>query len=511
VAEAPPLLELRGITKRFGALVANREVNLRGRSGEVLGLVGENGAGKSTLMAIASGLHRPDAGAIEVAGEPCRLRGPLDAIAAGIDMVHQHFMLVDNLTVAENVILGSGGREVLNRRQLEREVGAVIERYGIALEPGQMVGDLSPTEQQRVEILTALYRDSRILILDEPTSLLDPREVEHLFGIVRQLAAEGRLVILISHKLDEVLGVCDRVSVMRNGEILTTLDSGKADAHQLAELMVGHRLQTAERPRKGTPGDEILRVSDLHVEPEVHGSGVRGFNLTVSSGEIVSVVGVAGNGQRELAEALIGLREPLQGRIELDGEEIGELTPRERFERGIACVDEDPRRTALLLQFSVSWNVGLRNYRRGGRRIGVDYPGLRELSARLIDQFDVRGAAPETQVGRLSGGNQQKLLMARELDLEPRLMVVVNPTVGVDVGAAGALHDALRRRRDAGAAILLISTDLDEAEALGDRIVVIYRGQVAAVLSGEPDRRQVGALMGGLDTTSGEGSLAGVS
>lgn len=510
MADAAPLLELQGITKRFGPLVANRSVDLRGFGGEVLGLVGENGAGKSTSMAIASGLYRPDAGAIIVDGEPCLFRSPLDAMAAGIDMVHQHFMLVETATVAENVVLGVRGGQWLKRRRVEREVEQLAERYGMPIDPRAPIHGLSPPQQQTVEILTALYRQSRILILDEPTSLLGPAEVAALFAIVRRIAAEGRLVILISHKLDEVLAVCDRVSVMRRGEVVTTLPRAQADRRRLAEEMVGHGVEEPRWLPASRPGPAALRIAKLEVDPEVHGSGLHGVDLTVRAGEVVGVVGVAGNGQRELAEAILGLRQVTRGGIELCGRPIEGLSTRERFELGLACVDEDPRRTALLLQQSVGWNVGMRFYRSAGRRLTVDYGALRERTERLIAQYDVRGARPETPIGRLSGGNQQKVLLARELELAPKLLVAVNPTVGLDIGAATAVHASLVEQRDRGAAILLISTDLDEAAALSDRVAVMYRGRVAGQLGRGPDRKEVGRLMAGVGVDE-EVGLAGVA
>ena len=481
--------------------MANRDVHLSVAPREIRGVVGENGAGKTTLMAIASGLYRPDAGAVVVGGAEHRFRSPLDAIAVGIDMVHQHFMLVPTLTVAENVVLGVHGSDPwLRLREVRKEVAELGERYGLFVDPDRPVSTISPSQQQRVEILTALYRGSRILILDEPTSVLTPHEIDNLFLTMRELAAEGRSVIFISHKLDEILAVCDRISVMRGGEMVATLERAEADVRQLALLMVGHELKSERRARGGAAGEPLLAVGELRVEGDRGTVPVADVTLSVGAGEILGLAGVEGNGQHELIEAIVGLRRPVSGTLELHGHDVTALGAAARIELGLAYVPEDPRHNALLLPFSLVWNTGLRHRSpRGRRRFVVDFRRLRELTEEAIAAFDIRSAGPATPAGHLSGGNQQKAVLARELGLRPDVLVVVNPTVGLDVGAAEYVHEALCAERDRGVAILLASTDLDEVEVLSDRIAVMYRGRVAGVLAAAAaDRGRLGLLMAGV-------------
>jgi general nucleoside transport system ATP-binding protein len=452
-------------------------------------------------MAIASGLYRPDAGAVLVDGERREFHSALDGIAAGITMVHQHFMLIDRLTVAENIILGMPGSSLLHLTDDEARVAELGKRYGLPVDPRENVSRLAPSQQQRVEILAALYRGSRVLILDEPTSVLAPPEIESLFETVRRLVGEGRSIVFVSHKLDEVLAICDRVSVMRGGRLEATLQRSEADAASLVRLMVGRQLpERASRPSAPPPGEVALRLESVAVDGE-RGGHVEGVDLDVRNGEILGIGGVEGNGQNELIEAVVGLRHVRAGRLLLHGTDISDHSVAKRAGLGVAYVPEDPRRNGLLLAFSVGWNMGLRHFRRSGcwpQRLLVDFRGFRRLAAAAITQFDIRAATPDRPAGNLSGGNQQKLVLARELSTRPKLLVVVNPTVGLDVGAQSYVYETLRAERDRGVAVLLVSTDLDEVEALSDRIAVMYRGRVVGVLpAGDLSRERVGLLMGG--------------
>jgi simple sugar transport system ATP-binding protein len=511
---APFALELRDVSKRFGLVQANRSVNLQIRPGEIRGLVGENGAGKSTLMAIASGLYTPDAGQVLVNGVECELKGRDDAIALGINMVHQHFMLIPNCTVAQNVVLGQSSRgPFLKLREIEAEVSRLAEQYGIDVDPRAKVETLTPTEQQRIEILIALWRGRTVLILDEPTSVLGPADTTELFATMARVAKEGCAVIFTSHKLREVLEVCDSISVMRHGELQTTVPRADVDVDSLATLMVGKTLAAnadssllgleeepaGEQPdRPATAGATVLRMFDPGDDARAGALG----DLTVTAGEIVGVAGVEGNGQRALAEVLVGLSQSPHCRIELDGVDITALGPMDRSALGVAYVPEDPSTNALVGDFPVTWNLALRDYRAAGvrsRRWFVNFDTLRARAAQAITSFDIRGATEDTRTAALSGGNKQKVVLARELDKDPKLLVIVDPTVGLDVGAAQSVHKALRDHRERGAAIVLISTDLDEIEALSDRIAVLYRGSIVGVVSrAGSERRTLGLMMTGL-------------
>jgi ABC-type uncharacterized transport system ATPase subunit len=511
LAGATFALELRDISKRFGMIEANKAVDLQIRPGEIRGLVGENGAGKSTLMAIASGLYSPDAGRIVVDGDECELKGRDDAIALGINMVHQHFMLIPNCTVAQNVVLGQPGGVFLRLGEVEERVRELGAHYGIGIDPAARVDSLTPTERQRVEILTALWRGRTVLILDEPTSVLGPADTHELFSTMRRVAAEGCAVIFTSHKLREVLEVCDAISVMRHGELRTTVMRDEVDVDSLATLMVGETLAAKadssllglQQDDAAPAGDElsvrrgttVLRMVD---EDATGGLG----DLTVAAGEIVGVAGVEGNGQRALAETLVGLARPGGCRIELNGADITGLGPMERNALGLGYVPEDPNQSALIPAFPVTWNLGLRDYRAPelrSHRWFVNFDALHARAAQAIAAFDIRGATADTRTAQLSGGNQQKIVLARELDKDPKLLVIVDPTAGLDVGAAQNVHRALREHRDRGAAIVLISTDLDEIEALSDRIAVLYRGSIVDVVSrADTERRTIGLMMTGL-------------
>ena len=513
-------LELKHVSKRFGVIQANDRVDFRVKPGEIRGLVGENGAGKSTLAAIASGLYKPDSGEIAVNGKTMEFGGRADAIERGINMVHQQFMLVDDCTVAQNVVLGQPGGLVLKTKELERGVSDLGERYGIPVDPEVRVSSLTPTERQRVEILAALWLGRTALILDEPTSVLAPADIEQLFKTMRRLAAEGCAVVFTSHKLREVIEVCDAISVMRHGRMVDTVDRDGVDAESLATLMVGKRLTEsadsslvglaeaghgprATRPSAGTSGQTRLRVIDTET-----GS----FDLNCPGGEILGVAGVEGNGQHVLAAALAGVGRERRYRVELDGEDITGMGARERAACGVAFVPEDAASSALVPTFPVAWNLALRIYRSPRLRKlrwFVDMDALRSRAAEAIAAFDIRGATPEIRTAALSGGNRQKIVLARELDHEPRLLVIVDPTVGLDVGAAQNVYSQIRQHRDRGAAIVLISTDLDEIEDLSDRVAVLYRGSVVGVLEASvADRRDMGMMMTGLSDGPGSESEA---
>jgi len=514
LAPSPPAIEMRGVTKRFGATVANDAVDFVARFGEVHALVGENGAGKSTLMSILAGLYRPDAGTLAVAGEAVRFRSPGEAIERGIGMVYQHFMLVEPFTVAENVLLGqaaTGPR--LETRRVERELGELGRRYGLAVEPRARIWQLSVGEQQRVEILRLLHRGARILVLDEPTAVLTPQEAAGLVATLRGLAADGFCVVFISHKLDEVLAVADRITVLRRGRAVATVGAGETDRRHLARLMVGRDLASlvedhTEEPHEAVaPGEVVLELARVRAAGDKGLPALNGIDLLVRAGETLGVAGVAGNGQRELAEVVTGLRRATAGRVRIGGADLTNRSPGEIARAGVAHVPEDRLATGLVAGMDVAGNAILRRYRRPPLARG---PFLvpRAVAAfcdRLLAEHDVKAAGRGAKLGTLSGGNQQKLLLARELAGDPRLIVAVHPTRGVDVGAVEAIHALLRAQRARGAATLLISEDLDELLALADRIAVLYEGRVVGTVppsGADPER--IGLLMAGV----GAGSAA---
>jgi ABC-type uncharacterized transport system ATPase subunit len=496
-------LELQGIVKTFGALRANDGVDLSVRWGEVHALLGENGAGKTTLMNVVYGLLRPDEGEISFDGRPVAVRGPQDAIRLGIGMVHQHFMLIPPLTVAENVVLGRETAGPLGRMDLAaaaRAVRQLAESYGLEVDPQARIDDLPVGLQQRVEILKALYRGARLLILDEPTAVLTPQEAERLFKVVRGLVAQGNAVIFITHKLGEVMEVADRITVMRRGGVEATTRPAASSPADLARLMVGRPvlLEVARRPSE--PGPALLDVRDLVVPDDRGQVAVDGVNLQVRAGEIVGLAGVEGNGQNELVEAIVGLRSTSAGQVLLEGRDLSHTSGRERLASGLAYIPADRRRTGVILELSVADNLVLSSFDRRPFARGL----LRRLDAvagyarRLIQRFDIRSRGPQQPCGDLSGGNQQKVVVARELGGTPRVLVAAQPTRGVDVGSIEFIHRQLVGHRDAGNAVLLVSSELDEILSLSDRVAVLYRGRLVAVLDGpEVDRERIGLLMAG--------------
>ncbi|GIV76733.1 MAG: ABC transporter [Litorilinea sp.] len=502
--KSAPIVELHNITKRFpGGVLANDRVSLALKQGEILGLLGENGAGKTTLMNILYGLYRPDEGEIRLRGRPVHFRSPHDAIAHGLGMVHQHFMLVPTFTVAENLMLGQPSPRaplLADRRAVAQRILELSAQYGLQVDPHAPVWQLSVGQEQRVEILKALYRGAEILILDEPTAVLTPQEVDELLAILRSLAADGRSIIFISHKLREVMEVCDRIAVMRDGRLVDVVPAAQATAQALSRMMVGREVMLRVDKQPAKPGEVLLRIQDLHAEDDRGLPALRGVNLTVRAGEIVGVAGVEGNGQRELEEALRGLRTVSSGRIELCGQDVTNRTPRAIFDAGLGHVPSDRYRTGLLRDFSVAENLALVTVDRPPftRRGLLDMGALRAHARRLVQAFDVRTPSVDVRVATLSGGNAQKVVLAREIAHGPRVLLVAQPTRGVDVGAIEYVHRELVRRRDEGMAILLISTELDEILALSDRIVVLYEGRIVGECPAEEvDVEALGLMMAG--------------
>ncbi len=499
---------MRGITKRFPGVLANDAVDFEAAPGEVHALLGENGAGKSTLSNILIGLYQPDEGEISLYGKPVGFGSPSDAIDAGIAMVHQHFRLVSPFTVAENILLGEHRAEarsfVLRPRRIESSVTHIGDRYGIAIDPRARVWQLSVGEQQRVEILKALYREARILILDEPTAVLTPQEANALFSTLRAMASDGRTVVFISHKLHEVKAVADRVTVLRAGRRVATISAGEATTRELAAMMVGREVELARRVERERPprDDPALEVESLEAEGDRGEAAVRGVSLTVRAGEILGIAGVAGNGQRELAEAVTGMR-PARGRVRVTGKELRLGDPRAAIEAGIAHVPEDRLGTGVAPSLSISANSALKSYR--GRDLSrgplLRRRVIRERAVELIHRYGVATPGPDLPARDLSGGNLQKLVLGREFGGSPRVLVAASPTRGLDVGAIETVHAYLRQAAADGVAIVLISEDLDEILALADRIVAIYEGRLTAEFdAGTATVEEIGLAMAGGET-----------
>jgi len=496
------MLELRNITKRFGRVLANDRVSIAVEPGSIHAIVGENGAGKSTAMRIAYGFYRPDDGEILVDSKPRLLRTPHDAIALGIGMVHQHFMLVDTMTVAESIVLGAepGSATALDLRGARKRIRSLSEEFHLTIDPDAMIETLSVGQQQRVELLKALYRDVRILILDEPTAVLTPQEVEEFFQILRRMRGQGKTIIIITHKLEEVLAISGDVTVMRDGRVIGHRKTGDTNAAELARLMVGRDVLLRVEKKPPNPGQPILRVRRLSVKPRLND-----VSFEIRSGEIVGIAGVEGNGQTELIEAIAGLvdRTGMIGNIEFDGKEISGLRARERKELGIAHIPEDRHRRGLLLDSSLAENSILGVHyrepavaRRGG--IMLNDAGIRARAQQVIQDYDVRPANYELPARALSGGNQQKLIIGREFGLPPKLLLVSQPTRGVDIGAIEFIHRKLVALRDAGCAVLLVSAELEEVTALADRLLVIYEGRIVGEVDpARATKEQIGLMMAG--------------
>ncbi|HEX5901717.1 MAG TPA: ABC transporter ATP-binding protein [Actinomycetota bacterium] len=504
---SPPLVVLDEITKRFPGVLANDRVSLDLRPGEVHALIGENGAGKSTLMRVLYGMYPADGGRITVRGREAKIGSPRDAIALGIGMVHQHFVLVDTFTVAENIILGEEGGAVLDIDQAKQRVAELADSYGFRVDPGAVIEGLSVGEEQRVEILKALYRGVEILILDEPTAVLTPSETQDLFGNLRKLREAGRTIVFISHKLDEVLEIADRITVLRRGKVVGETPPAETTKAKLAEMMVGRPvLFRLDKPQVEI-GEPVVRVDGLEGEGKLNG-----VSLEVRAGEILGVAGVEGNGQRELAETLIGLRSPASGTIELEGRSISGRSVEEIRNSGVGYIPEDRHDQGLVLNMTLWENavLGRHDDPEFSNRAGVLFiKRIKALAARLIELFDVRARGVDVTASTLSGGNQQKLILARELEPDPKLMIAAQPTRGLDVGAIEFVWKQILDQKAAGRAVLLISAELDEIYALSDRIVTLYEGRITGEFPPDAPPERIGVGMLGGAGRSADGASGG--
>jgi ABC-type uncharacterized transport system ATPase subunit len=508
VSADTPALELRGITKRFGPVVANDRVDFDLRRGEVHALLGENGAGKSTLMSILYGLYHPDEGQVLVDGEPVKVDSPSKAIDLGIGMVHQHFMLVPVMTVTENLVLGNEPRRgggLLDVREGAKKVRELSERYGLAVDPDALIEDVTVGTQQRVEILKTLYRDARILVLDEPTAVLTSQEAHELFEVLNALKADGVAIVFISHKLGEVLEIADRVTVLRRGKKVDTVPAEGATEQSLARLMVGREVLLEVEKSAAKTGEPVLEVEDLNVLDDRELEAVRGVSLAVRGGEIVALAGVDGNGQHELVEAIAGLRPVRSGRISVVGQDVTGRGVRETCDAGVAHIAEDRHLRGLVLDFTLAENLALREYykpplSKGGLlKIGHINARARDL----LEEYDVRGGSPGSLGSSLSGGNQQKVCIAREIASNPSLLLAHQPTRGLDVGAIEFVHRRLLAEREAGRGVLLVSLESDEVRSLADRILVIYEGEIVGEFPPDASEEELGVAM-----TGGSGQAA---
>ncbi|VIW25462.1 ABC transporter ATP-binding protein [Streptococcus pneumoniae] len=496
------VIEMRDITKVFGGFVANDKINLHLRKGEIHALLGENGAGKSTLMNMLAGLLEPTSGEIAVNGQVVNLDSPSKAASLGIGMVHQHFMLVEAFTVAENIILGSELTKngVLDIAGASKEIKALSERYGLAVDPSAKVADISVGAQQRVEILKTLYRGADILIFDEPTAVLTPSEIDELMAIMKNLVKEGKSIILITHKLDEIRAVSDRVTVIRRGKSIETVEIAGATNADLAEMMVGRSVSFKTEKQAFKPKEVVLSIKDLVVNENRGVPAVKNLSLDVRAGEIVGIAGIDGNGQSELIQAITGLRKVESGSIELKGDSIVGLHPRQITELSVGHVPEDRHRDGLILEMMISENIALQTYyKEPHSKNGIlNYSNITSYAKKLMEEFDVRAASELVPAAALSGGNQQKAIIAREIDRDPDLLIVSQPTRGLDVGAIEYIHKRLIEERDNGKAVLVVSFELDEILNVSDRIAVIHDGKIQGIVSPETTNKQeLGVLMAG--------------
>ena len=497
-------LELRGITKRFGTLVANASIDLTVNPGEIHALLGENGAGKSTLMNVLYGLYTADEGQILLDDKVQKFSGPGDAMAAGIGMVHQHFMLIPVFTVAENVALGNeptGPLGVLRLQEARARVLEISEKFGFNVDPDALIEDLPVGIQQRVEIIKALSRDARVLVLDEPTAVLTPQETDELMEIMRQLAKNGTSIVFITHKLREVKAVADKITVIRLGKVVGSA-SPEASTSELASLMVGRDVDLKVKKGIATPGETVLKLSNISVLDDRMQRAVNDISLEVAGGEILAIAGVQGNGQTELAEALLGLRSVIKGsgKIELGGKDITADSVRHVLDAGVAFIPEDRKKDGLVSEFSVAENLMLdASFKsRFTKGLNINFAARRKIVDDLIEEFDIRTQSAESPAGKLSGGNQQKVVVARELSRDVKLVVASQPTRGVDVGSIEFIHERIVAERDQGRAVVLVSTELDEVLALADRIAVMYRGKIIGIVPPTTSREELGKLMAGV-------------
>jgi general nucleoside transport system ATP-binding protein len=501
------VLEIRGVTKRFGDFVACNKIDMDLRPGEVHALLGENGAGKSTLMNVLYGLYAPDEGEIYVKGDKIALGSPADAIAYGIGMVHQHFMLVPVMTVAENIVLALEPKRagvLFDQRAAEGRVREISERFGLAVDPEAVIHTISVGQQQRVEILKALYRGADILILDEPTAVLTPQEAKELEEILRGLTAQGTSVIFITHKLHEVLAIADRITVLRRGEKVATIPSSEATEASLATMMVGRDVLLTVEKEAAKPAETLLAVEDLYVRDDRDIGVVNGVSFEVRAGEIVGIAGVDGNGQSELIDAIAGLRRATSGRITVAGVDVTKASPHGVLEAGLSHIPTDRQHRGLVLSFSLAENIALHDFDKPpASKHGWLFPGrLRERAGELIEEFDVRGGGPDARASALSGGNQQKVIIAREISRDPKVLVAAQPTRGVDIGAIEFVHKRLVAERDEGRAILLISFEFDEILSLSDRILVMRNGRFVADFLPGVTAEELGMAMLGAEATT---------
>jgi len=499
-------IELRGIDKSFGLVHANKNINLKVRKGTIHGIIGENGAGKSTLMSILYGFYQADGGEILVNGKPVAIRDPNTAISVGIGMVHQHFMLVENFTVLENVMLGAEDNQILNKgiAKARRELKRLEQEYALEVNPDALIEELPVGLQQRVEILKALYRKADILILDEPTGVLTPAEADHLFRILDQLKAQGKTIILITHKLREIMAITDEVSVMRRGEMVATRTTRETSVEELAELMVGRRVLLRVEKGESRPGDVKLAVQGLTVKDSRGVTMVDDVSFEVRAGEIVGIAGVAGNGQSELLEAIAGIRKATAGTVLLNGtpaDVTGHADPAELRSRGLAHVPEDRHHVGLVLKFEESENAILGYHRdpRYSNGVFLNIDAIRRDAEEKIGKYDIRPPNARLKTANFSGGNQQKIVLAREMERDPDVLIIGQPTRGVDVGAIEFIHKRIIEMRDQGKAVLLVSVELDEIRSLSDRILVMFAGRIVGERSPEATEGELGLLMAGVE------------
>ena len=496
------VIEMLGIRKEFPGIVANDNINLQVEEGEIHAILGENGAGKSTLMSILFGLYQADKGVIKVRGKEVSIKSPNDAFDLGIGMVHQHFQLVHNFTVAENIILGKEGGFVYDIKSASKKIKEISKRYGLEIEPDMVIEDITVGMQQRVEILKMLYRDADILIFDEPTAVLTPQEIDELMTIMKNLAAEGKSIILITHKLDEIKRVAKRCTIIRRGKFIGVVDVATTSVNEMAAMMVGRPVYFKVDKAPNTPGEAVLEVENLNVLNNKGVLGVKDFSLSVRRGEIVGIAGVDGNGQTELIEAITGLRKIQSGSIKFLGDDISSLSIKERNEKGLGHIPEDRQKRGLILSFPIASNMVIKDFDKApfSKKGILDKDAIRKYSQEIVDKFDVRsGEGIDSLAGMLSGGNQQKAIIGREVTEDTDLLIAVQPTRGLDVGAIEFIHQAIVAQRDKGKAVLLVSFELDEIFNLSDRIAVINAGRLIDIVKTEDtDVHDVGLMMAGI-------------
>jgi len=506
------ILDMQNITKIFPGVKANDNVNLSIKKGEIHALVGENGAGKTTLMNVLYGLYDPEGGQVFYEGNKVNVDGPQDAIDLGIGMVHQHFMLVDPLTVTENIILGNEPRKGLkiDQKKARKEVEDISNKYGLYVDPDAKIQDISVGMQQRVEIIKTLYRGADLLIFDEPTAVLTPQEIDELFDIFRSLKEQGKTIIFITHKLKEVKEISDRITVLRGGKSIDTVDTANVSEEDVAELMVGRPVLLEVEKDKAKPGKDFLTIENLKVKNNRNIQAVNGVSLTVKKGEILGIAGVEGNGQSELIEAITGLRKIESGKVKIKDKEITKFNAREIKREGVAHIPEDRQKRGLIMDFDLQENMilGYHDLEPFSKNGIMNYNNIRNYTQELLEKFDVRGGGATTDAKSLSGGNQQKVIVAREFSHDPELLIASQPTRGVDVGSIEFIHKQIIDRRDNGAAVLLVSAELSEILSLSDRIAVIFEGEIVDILDVEDaDERKLGNLMTGSKADAGGESI----